>query len=107
MASNGKIVFFFPSYATKEVTPPLALISLAGPLIKAGYDVRIIDTAVERDHIGVRNKKFGFPWKVYAYWGLQHLKGFSGRTAVLVKTLPLLSDHLPEWGRRDLMTVLA
>ena len=52
MASNGKIVFFFPSYATKEVTPPLALISLAGPLVKAGYDVRIIDTAVERDHIG-------------------------------------------------------
>ena len=51
MANNGKIVFFFPSYATKDVTPPLALISLAGPLVTAGYEVRIVDAAVEKDHI--------------------------------------------------------
>ena len=52
MANKGKIVFFLPSYASKEATPPLALISLAGPLVKAGYDVRIIDTAIEQDPVG-------------------------------------------------------
>ncbi len=52
MANKGKIVFFLPSYASKKATPPLALISLAGPLVKAGYDVRIIDTAIEQDPVG-------------------------------------------------------
>ncbi len=49
MTTKGKIVFLFPSYASKEATPPLALISLAGPLVSQGYDVRIVDTAVEEN----------------------------------------------------------
>ena len=52
MTTKGKIVFLFPSYASKEATPPLALISLAGPLVTEGYDVRIVDTAVEDDAVG-------------------------------------------------------
>lgn len=52
MASKGKIVFFFPSYASNEATPPLSLISIAGPLVQAGYDVRIVDSAVQSDPVG-------------------------------------------------------
>jgi radical SAM superfamily enzyme YgiQ (UPF0313 family) len=33
------------------VCPPLALIAIAGPLVTAGYDVRIVDTAVEPDYV--------------------------------------------------------
>ena len=46
-----KIVFFFPAYASKEASPPLALIALSGPLVTAGYEVRIIDTALEPDYV--------------------------------------------------------
>ncbi len=42
----GKVVLFFPSYASGEISPPLALIAIAGPLLTAGYDVRIIDSGL-------------------------------------------------------------
>lgn len=49
MAANRKVVLFFPSYASKEASPPLALIAIAGPLTAAGYEVKIIDSALEKD----------------------------------------------------------
>ena len=51
MADRGKIVLFFPSYATEEISPPLALIAIAGPLLSAGFDVRIIDSALHPDFL--------------------------------------------------------
>lgn len=45
----GKVVLFFPSYRSREASPPLALIAIAGPLISRGYDVEIVDAAVEPD----------------------------------------------------------
>lgn len=45
-----KIVLFFPSYASNEACPPLALIAVAGPLVSAGYEVKIIDSALEPDY---------------------------------------------------------
>lgn len=52
MASvRGKIVLFFPSYATDEISPPLALIAIAGPLLTAGHEVVIIDSAVHADFL--------------------------------------------------------
>jgi radical SAM superfamily enzyme YgiQ (UPF0313 family) len=47
-----KVVLFFPSYASNEACPPLALIAVAGPLVTAGYEVKIIDTALEPDFVG-------------------------------------------------------
>ena len=47
-----KVVLFFPAYASNEACPPLALIAIAGPLITAGYEVKIIDTAMEQDFVG-------------------------------------------------------
>jgi len=45
----GKVVLFFPSYASDEAAPPLALLHLAAPLVAKGYDVRIVDSAVTPD----------------------------------------------------------
>lgn len=46
-----KIVLFFPSYNSNEAAPPLALISIAAPLISKGYEVKIVDTAVEKNYV--------------------------------------------------------
>jgi radical SAM superfamily enzyme YgiQ (UPF0313 family) len=47
-----KVVLFFPAYASNEACPPLALIAIAGPLVTEGYEVKIIDTAMEPDFVG-------------------------------------------------------
>jgi hypothetical protein len=47
MPRQNKIVLFYPSYASNEAAPPLALIAIAGPLVSQGYDIKIIDTALE------------------------------------------------------------
>jgi radical SAM superfamily enzyme YgiQ (UPF0313 family) len=47
-----KVVLFFPAYASNEACPPLALIAIAGPLVTAGYEVKIIDSAMEPDFVG-------------------------------------------------------
>ncbi len=51
MADSNKVVLFFPSYASKEASPPLSLISIAAPLVTAGYDLRIVDSALEDDPV--------------------------------------------------------
>ena len=47
-----KVVLFFPSYRSREAAPPLALIALAGPLVARGYEVEIVDAAIEADFVG-------------------------------------------------------
>lgn len=49
MGVRKPVVLFFPSYYSDEAAPPLALIHLAAPLVAAGHEVRIIDSAVEAD----------------------------------------------------------
>ena len=51
MASAGRIVLFFPSYETSEISPPLALISIAASLVADGMDVVIVDAALEGDFV--------------------------------------------------------
>jgi len=51
VAGKGKIVLFFPSYATEEVAPPIALISIAGPLLSAGFQVVIVDSSLSADPV--------------------------------------------------------
>ncbi len=51
MAKRNRIVLFFPSYASREASPPLALIAVAAPLLEAGYQVDIVDTALEDDYV--------------------------------------------------------
>lgn len=51
MGERGHVVMFFPSYASEEISPPLALIAVSSPLRAAGYAVTIIDSALEKDFL--------------------------------------------------------
>ena len=41
-----KVLFFFPAFSSQEATAPLAILALATPLERAGYQVRIIDSTI-------------------------------------------------------------
>lgn len=46
MRKSNKIVFFFPSFASSEATAPLGILAVATPLIRAGFDVVLIDSTI-------------------------------------------------------------
>ena len=39
-----KVVFFFPAFASTEATAPLGILAVATPLLRAGYQVKLIDS---------------------------------------------------------------
>jgi anaerobic magnesium-protoporphyrin IX monomethyl ester cyclase len=43
---SKKVVFFFPAFASTEATAPLSLLAVATPLLRAGYQVTIIDSTI-------------------------------------------------------------
>src|SRR5438477_8766510 len=43
---SRKIVFFFPSFASSEATAPLGILAVATPLIRAGFEVVLIDSTI-------------------------------------------------------------
>ena len=45
MASK-KVVFFFPAFSSKEATAPLGILAVSTPLLRAGYEVRIVDSTI-------------------------------------------------------------
>ena len=47
--SSRKIVFFFPAFTSSEATAPLGILAVATPLLRAGYDVRIVDSTITPD----------------------------------------------------------
>lgn len=44
--TKKKILFFFPAFSSQEATAPLAILALATPLQRAGYQVRVIDSTI-------------------------------------------------------------
>ena len=42
----GKVIFFFPSFASTEATAPLGILAVATPLLRAGYTVRLVDSTI-------------------------------------------------------------
>src|SRR4051794_11051083 len=44
--SRGKIVFFFPAFSSTEATAPLGILAVSTPLLRAGYEVRIVDSTI-------------------------------------------------------------
>jgi radical SAM superfamily enzyme YgiQ (UPF0313 family) len=48
MASK-KIVFFFPSFTSSEATAPLGILAVSTPLLRAGYEVKLIDSTITPD----------------------------------------------------------
>ncbi len=45
MASK-KIVFFFPSFTSAEATAPLGILAISTPLLRAGYEIKLIDSTI-------------------------------------------------------------
>ena len=50
---KDKVVLFYPPYTGPPLGAPLCLLSLASPLLEAGFRVSLIDGAVEPDFEGV------------------------------------------------------
>ena len=46
LLKTRKIVFFFPSFASSDATAPLGILAVATPLIRAGYQVVLIDSTI-------------------------------------------------------------
>ncbi len=44
--SSKKVVFFFPAFSSLEATAPLGILAVSTPLLRAGYDVRIVDSTI-------------------------------------------------------------
>src|SRR5579872_3550514 len=44
--TSRKVVFFFPAFSSQEATAPLGILAVATPLLRAGYQVRIIDSTI-------------------------------------------------------------
>ncbi len=44
--SSKKIVFFFPSFSSTEATAPLGILAVATPLLRAGYQIVLIDSTI-------------------------------------------------------------
>src|SRR4051812_32873662 len=45
-ARHKKVVFFFPAFSSQEATAPLGILAVSTPLVRAGYQVRIIDSTI-------------------------------------------------------------
>src|SRR5215469_11852982 len=43
---SRKIVFFFPAFSSQEATAPLGILAVATPLLRAGYQVSIVDSTI-------------------------------------------------------------
>ncbi|HEX6881067.1 MAG TPA: cobalamin B12-binding domain-containing protein, partial [Terriglobales bacterium] len=43
---SRKVVFFFPSFASTEATAPLGILAVSTPLLRAGYQVVLIDSTI-------------------------------------------------------------
>src|ERR1700733_7212202 len=41
-----KVVFFFPAFSSQEATAPLGILAVSTPLLRAGYQVKIIDSTI-------------------------------------------------------------
>jgi anaerobic magnesium-protoporphyrin IX monomethyl ester cyclase len=46
IAKSKKVVFFFPAFSSQEATAPLGILAVSTPLLRAGYQVRIIDSTI-------------------------------------------------------------
>src|SRR3954447_1519362 len=45
-AMRNKVVFFFPAFSSQEATAPLGILAVSTPLLRAGYQVVLIDSTI-------------------------------------------------------------
>ena len=48
-STSRKVVFFFPAFSSLEATAPLGILAVSTPLLRAGYQVRIVDSTITPD----------------------------------------------------------
>src|ERR1700748_2965980 len=41
-----KVVFFFPAFSSQEATAPLGILAVSTPLLRAGYEIKLIDSTI-------------------------------------------------------------
>ncbi len=46
MRKFKKVVLFFPAFSSQEATAPLSLLAIATPLLRAGYQVSLVDSTI-------------------------------------------------------------
>ncbi|PWT98021.1 MAG: B12-binding domain-containing radical SAM protein [Terriglobia bacterium] len=46
IVQQKKIVFFFPAFSSQEATAPLGILAVSTPLLRAGYQVKIVDSTI-------------------------------------------------------------
>jgi hypothetical protein len=49
---KNKVVLFHPPYDGPPLGPPLSLLSLASPLLEAGFQVSIVDASIDPEYKG-------------------------------------------------------
>src|SRR5271154_1508104 len=50
VSRSRKIVFFFPSFASSDATAPLGILAVATPLMRAGYQIVLVDSTITPDY---------------------------------------------------------
>jgi len=43
---SRKVVFFFPAFSSQEATAPLGILAVSTPLLRAGYEVKLVDSTI-------------------------------------------------------------
>jgi len=46
---SKKVVLFFPAFSSQEATAPLSLLAISTPLLRAGFEVTLIDSTITPD----------------------------------------------------------
>ena len=54
---SRKVVFFFPAFSSLEATAPLGILAVSTPLLRAGYQVRIIDSTITPRFVAMTRKR--------------------------------------------------
>jgi radical SAM superfamily enzyme YgiQ (UPF0313 family) len=49
MRDSKKVVFFFPAFSSTDATAPLGILAVSTPLLRAGYQVVLIDSTITPD----------------------------------------------------------
>jgi len=92
LLKNRKVVLFYPPYDGPPLGAPACLLSLASPLLQAGFEVAIIDAAIEPDWL---NRTLGELQNALCL-GISVLTGPMIRGAVrMAKAAKKLAPNLP------------
>jgi len=92
---SKKVVLFFPAFSSTEATAPLSLLAVSTPLLRAGFDVTLVDSTITPD----------FKKRVLKEVEDALFLGISLVTGPMIRETVDLARAVKEW-KRDLPIVL-